>query len=167
MTRCTAPLLVVTLSMSLACGGGEESAIRERIGTIAETLSVAADEGDLGRVARLAALRTVFAPDVRVSTGGAARPGAQVPAEIVGRDAMLGLIGRWVPPPGGVEVEFVDVQVTLDESGAIAQVYCTAKATSGTDAQPVVDARELTVGFSKIDGDWVITSVRPEETLSR
>ena len=159
--------LVVMLSMSFACGGGEEGAIRKRIETIAETLSVPANEGELGRVARIAALRNVFATDVVVSTGGSGRPGAQIPAEIVGRDAMLGLVGRWAPPSGGVEVEFVDVQVTLDAGGTTAQVYGTAKATSGTDERPVVDARELTVGFAKIDGDWVITSVRPEETLSR
>jgi hypothetical protein len=159
--------LILLLTMTVACGRGEEGAIRDQIETLAETLSVPANEAELGRVARIAALRKAFAPDVRVAIGGSASPGAQVQPEIVGRDAMLGLVGRWVPPPGGVEVEFVDVQVTLDESGTNAQVYGTARATSGTDERPVVDARELTVGFSKIDGDWVITSVRPEETLSR
>ena len=160
-------LLVVLLTMTVACGRSEEGAIKEQIETIAETLSAPANEGDLSRLARIAALRKVFAPDVRVSLGGAAAPGAQAAPEVVGRDAMLGLVGRWAPPSGGVQVEFVDVQVTLDESRTTAQVYGTAKATSGTDDRPVVDARELTVGFAKIDGDWVITSVRPEETLKR
>src|SRR5262245_41201362 len=95
-------LLVVMLSVSFACGGGEEGAIKNRIEAIAEMLSVPASEGELGRLARVAALRNVFATDVVVSTGGSARPGAQIPAEIVGRDAMLGFVGRWSPPAGGV-----------------------------------------------------------------
>jgi hypothetical protein len=128
---------------------------------------VPANDGDLGRLARIASLRNALAPDVQVSSGVSPRPGAQIPSEISGRDAVLALVGRWTPPPGGVTVEFVDLQVTLDASRANAQVYCTAKLTSGTAEQPLVDARELTIGVARIDGDWLITSIRPEETLSR
>jgi hypothetical protein len=95
------------------------------------------------------------------------RPGAEIPQELVGRDAVLALAGRWAPPAGGVTIEFVDMQVTLDASRASAQVYCTARISSGPDDRPVVDARELTIGFSKIDGSWLLASVRPEDTLVR
>ncbi len=158
-------ILIAVLTMTTACGGGEEGAIKKQIESIAEILSVPAAEGELGRVARIAALRKVFAENLRVSIGGSAP--AQVPPDIVGRDAVLALLGRWTPPVGGFELEFVDLQVTVDPGGATAQVCGTARATSGTNDPPDVDARELTVGFAKIDGDWVITSVRPEETLTR
>ena len=150
-----------------ACAPSEERAIRNQLSDIAETLSVPANDGDLGRLARVASLRNALAPDVQVLTGVTLRPGAQIPSEISGRDGVLALVGRWSPPPGGLTVEFVDMQVTLDDSRTSAQVYCTAKLTSGTAEPPVVDARELTVGFSLIDGEWLITSIRPEETLSR
>lgn len=159
--------LALVLTLAAGCGFREEDAIKDRLAEIAGSLSVPENDGELGRIARIAALSRAFAPDVRVSTGVSPRPGAQIPPEIVGRESLLALAGRWIPPPGGLVVEFVDVQVTLDDSRATASVYCTARMTSGRDEQPVVDARELTVGFSKIDGEWLVTSVRPEETLSR
>jgi hypothetical protein len=157
----------IILMAALGCGDSDERAIRNQLSTIAEALTVPANDGELGRVARIAAVRNVLAPDITVSTGVPARPGAQIQPELVGRDAVLALAARWVPPPGGVTVEFVDVQVTLDDSRVNAQVYCTARVSSGPEDRPLVDARELTVGFTKIDGTWLIASVRPEETLVR
>jgi hypothetical protein len=150
-----------------ACAPGEERAIRNQLSDIAETLSVPANDGDLGRLSRIASLRKALAPDVQVTTGVSARSGAPLPSEISGRDGVLAFVGRWSPPPAGVTVEFVDVQVTLDDSRMNAQVYCTVQVMSGTAEKPVVDARELTIGFSRIDGEWLMTSIRPEETLSR
>ena len=159
--------LGIILAAVTGCGDGDERAIRNQMSAVAEALTVPSNDGELGRVARIAAVRNVLAPDISVSTGVTARPGAEVPPELIGRDAVLALAGRWVPPPGGVTVEFVDVQVTVDDSRVNAQVYCTARVSSGPEERPIVDARELTVGFSKIDGTWLITSVRPEETLVR
>jgi hypothetical protein len=156
----------VLMVLAAACGDSEERAIRSRMSAMAETLTVPEGEGELGRVARVAALRSVLAPDVRISITSA-RPGSPGSADLAGRDAVLAFVGRWAPPAGGVDVEFVDVQVTLDDAGTTATVYCTAKAASGSDDRPIVDARELTIGFAKIDGAWLITSVRPEDTLVR
>ena len=160
-------LFGVVVAIAVACGDNDERAIRNQMSAIAESLSVPANDGELGRIARIAALRNVLAPDIAVSTGASSRPVAEVPPELVGRDAVLALAGRWVPPGGGVTIEFVDVQVTLDASRATAQVYCTARISSGPDERPVVDARELTIGFSRIDGSWLVASVRPEDTLVR
>jgi hypothetical protein len=85
--------------------------------SLAETLTVPEGEGELGRVARVAALRSALAPDVRVSIAGA-RPGSPNADGLAGRDAVLALVGRWSPPAGGVDIDFVDVQVTLGEDGA-------------------------------------------------
>jgi hypothetical protein len=160
-------VLGVILTAASGCGDSDERAITNQLSAIAEALTVPANDGELGRVARIAAVRHVLAPDITVSTAVTSRPGAEYPSELVGRDAVLALAGRWVPPRGGVTVEFVDMQVTLDDSRVSAQVYCTARVSSGPEERPLVDARELTVGFTKIDGTWLITSVRPEETLVR
>ena len=157
----------IILAAAIGCGDSDERAIKNQMSAIADSLSVPANDGELGRIARIAVVRNVLAPDITVSMGATARPGTQVQSELVGRDAVLALAGRWVPPPGGVTVEFVDMQVTLDDSRANAQVYCTARVSSGPEERPLVDARELTLGFSRIDGTWLITSVRPEETLVR
>lgn len=154
-------------AIAIGCSSSDERAIKDQMAAIAKALTVPANEGELGRVARIASLRNVLAQDIQVSTGVSPRTGAQIPPEIVGRDAVLALAARWAPPTGGVTVEFVDIQVTRDGNGVVAQVYCTAQASSGPPERPVVDARELTVGFSKIDGEWRVTSVRPEDTLTR
>src|SRR5512134_3438871 len=154
--------LGIVLAAAIGCGDSDERAIENQMSALAEALTLPANDGERGRFGRSAAVRNVLAPDITVSTGVTARPGGQVPPEVVGRDAVLALAGRWVPPPGGVTVEFVDVQLTVDDSRVNAQVYCTARVSSGPKEQPLVDARELTVGFSKIDGTWLITSVRPE-----
>jgi hypothetical protein len=159
-------LAVVIVAFAVGCGDTDERAIRNQMSAVAESLTVPENDGELGRVARIATLRNLLAPDIAVSTG-APRPGAEVPPELVGRDAVLALAGRWVPPAGGVTIEFVDMQVTMDAGRSTAQVYCTARISSGPDDRPLVDARELTIGFARIDGSWLIASVRPEDTLVR
>src|SRR2546428_4949366 len=80
-----------------------ERAVKSRLRALAATLSVPAHDGDLGRVTRLTQLRHYFADEVRL------RAGASGP-EIASRDALLGMIGAFTPPPGGWTIEFVDVQ---------------------------------------------------------
>lgn len=162
-----AVFVLIIQAAAIGCGDSDERAIRNQMSAIAESLTVPSNDGELGRIARIAALRTVLAPQITVSTGTSDRSGAQIRSELVGRDAVLALVGRWAPPAGGVTIEFVDTQVTVDANRVNAQVYCTARISSGPEDRPVVDAREITIGFSKIDGSWLIASVRPEETLMR
>jgi hypothetical protein len=163
---------ILAIALGYRWWASDERAIRHQMSAIAQSLTVPAHEGSLGAITRLGSLRKALASDIRVlaSASSAAIPGvgAQPPDEIVGRDMVLALVGRWIPPPGGTTVEFVDVQLTVDAGQPTAQVYCTAKVTSrGTGEQPTVDARELTAGFAKVEGTWIVTWVRPEETLVR
>ena len=159
--------VALVLLSTAACGDRDERAIRKQMSVIEESLTVPPHDGELGRLGRIARLRNAMAPDIQVSTGVASRPGGRIPSEVIGRDGVLALAGRWVPPAGGLTVEFVDTQVTVHDSRARAQVYCTAKVTSGPPEQPVVDARELMISFAKLDGAWVVSAVRPEDTLVR
>ncbi len=164
---CRMGVLVAIALLVPGCGNSDVRAIEDQLSAIEKALTVPGSEGELGRVARVASLRNAFAENIQVSTGATAAPAAQIPPELIGRDAVLALAARWAPPAGGVTVEFVDAQITLDPSNVTAQVYCTVQATSGPPERPLVDARELTVGFSKIDGEWLVSSVRPEATLAR
>lgn len=138
----------------------DERAIRSRLGGLADTLSMPANTTDIARVTRLAGLRKYFADDVHVRFGG---------QEVTSRDSLLALVSGWAPPPGGVTVEFVDVQVTVDPDGASAHAYLTAKVT-GRDArtgEPTIDAREANVTMARRDGDWVLSSAESEDTLQK
>ena len=155
--------LVVLAAAALAAWHwffSDERAIRSRLGGLADTLSMPANTTDIARVTRLAGLRRYFADDVHVRLGG---------QEVTSRDSLLALVSGWVPPPGGVTVEFVDVQVTVDPDGAAAHVYLTAKVT-GQDArtgETTIDAREANLTMSRREGDWVLSSAESEETLRK
>ena len=137
-------------------------AIKRQLGELAATLSVPAESGgNMDRLARVARLRTYFAPDVHVSAG-------QGRIELTSRDALLGAVAAWSPPAGGWNVSFVDVQISLD-SDTTARAYMTVEITSShpQTGQTAYDAREVRVGMAKQDGVWVITTAEPVETLQR
>jgi hypothetical protein len=128
---------------------------------VAATLSVPAGDSEAVRVTRLAQLRRYFAEDIHV------RAGASGP-EISSRDLILAAIAGWTPSAGGRDVQFVDVQITVD-SDTSARAYLTVEVTSpdGQARRPTVDAREANVLLAKRNGEWVITSAESKETLTR
>ena len=162
-------LAVVAIASAIAYRWwmSDERAIRNQMSAVAESLTVQINERELTRMTRIASLRKALAADIQVVGGAsAAAPGNMpVPQALVSRDAVLALLGRW-NPAGGATVEFVDVQVSVDDDRAEATVYCTGKITSAPPGQSTIDARELIVAFAKPEGEWVVTSVRVEETLT-
>src|SRR5215204_6071415 len=100
-TRRTAGLMAVAVIM-VGCGGGDERAIKKQMTAIATALTVPANDGELGRITRIASLRNALPQDIQVSTGVSSRPGARIPPEVVGRDAVLALAARWALPATGV-----------------------------------------------------------------
>jgi hypothetical protein len=89
--------------------------------------------------------------------------------EVATRDALLAMLGRWRPPPGGAVVEFVDAEVTLAQDRRSAEVSLTATVSSrdARTGEPIVDAREARVALAKRDGEWVLTLVESADTLER
>jgi hypothetical protein len=133
--------------------------IKRQLGELAATLSVAEDSSrDVERLARIARLQQYFAPDVQVTLGGPARV-------LTSRTALLGAVSSW-NPPGGANVSFVDVQVTLD-SASTAHAYMTVEVESRAPAtgQLAFDTREALVEMAKRDGAWVITAAEPTEAV--
>ena len=75
-------------------------AVKRRLGELAATLSVPANETDLRRVTRLAQLRGYLADNIHV------RAGRSQP-EPSSRDAVMVAVGG-LPPPAGWTVDFVE-----------------------------------------------------------
>jgi hypothetical protein len=155
-----AALIVAALVLAYRWWTGDERAIRKQLSSIAESLTIAPNEGSLGPVTRVAMLRKTLAPDVRVSAGPASGGDASAGAHsLVGRDAVLGAASQWARP-GGVTVDFVNVRVEVSDDGATARVSCTATLTSpGASGAPTVDARDVKIDFTRIEGAWLVSSV--------
>jgi len=151
--------LMVLAAMAFLLWPNDERVVRRRLNAVARTLTVPANDSELGRVSRAAQLRHYLAEDIRL------RNGAQ---EIVSRDALLGFLVVFTPPPGGYTVNFVDTHVTVAADGQTARADTDVKITSrDTSGKPAVDAREVTVEVAKRQGEWVITAAQTKETLRR
>ena len=80
--------------------------VKARLGDIAAAVSLPQNEQEIDRIARLARLRSFATSDLRMKVGTTG-------ADLTSRDAVLGAIGALTPPPGGWNVDFVDVDVRV------------------------------------------------------
>ena len=135
-------------------------AVKQRLGELAAVASVPADEPDLDRLSRPARVRAFFADNARVRLSAAR-------LAVESRDSLAAAITAWSPPPGGVTLAFVDVQVNVD-SASTARAYMTVEVTTRdkTTGQPSFENHEAKVALAKRDGVWLITSAEPNETPS-
>ena len=129
----------------------DERDIRRHLSNLAEALSFPLAESTEERITRLAVLREYFDPNVRVQLDD---------RNFTTRDEIIELLTRYQPPPGGVNVEFVNIAVALADDHETANVTLTAKMSS-TDNQGVstLDERAADVMMRKVDDDWVIANV--------
>jgi hypothetical protein len=126
-------------------------AVKRRLGDVAAVLSIPAEDTDIGRVTRVAQLRRYLADDIHVRAGASAQA-------VTSRDVVLGIVAAFIPPPGGWDVGFADVQVTV-ESESTARADLSIEITTRTpQGQPSMDAQDAAVVLAKRDGEWVITS---------
>lgn len=126
-------------------------AMKRRLGEIAATLSVPAPDSDIARIERLAQLRNFLADDVRVEIRGA--------QPIETRDAVLAIVGGFRPAPGGIDVNFIDTQVSV-ESAAQGRAYLTVEVTTPDrqTGERTVDRRDAMVTLARRADQWVVTS---------
>ena len=137
-----------------------QRAIKRQLSNLAAALSAPPEgRGDMDRLARVASLRNYLAPDVHVKTGPSG-------LELTSRDALLDAVAAWTASASGWNVDFVDVQITLD-SDATARAYMTVEITTRDPrtGKPGVEAREAIFGMAEREGSWVITNAEPAETL--
>jgi hypothetical protein len=131
-------------------------AVKRRLGEVAATLSMPANETQVATVTRLARLRRFLADDVRVRAAGTSR-------ELKSRDEAVAVVASWKPSPNGWDVHFADLHITL-ESKEAARVYLTAELTTpDPQGHPAVDTRDATVALALRDGEWVVTEAEIKE----
>lgn len=132
-------------------------AVQRRLSEIAATLSMHDNEAPLARAARASHLRKYLADDVRIKTAA---------GEVASREQIVGVIAAFAPPPGGWNVQFVDVQVRVDHStNADADAYLTVEL-NGRDertGQPTVDRRDAAVTMKKVNGDWLVATAETKQ----
>src|SRR5262245_35688109 len=103
--------LVAAILLALMVAGigyrywpGDERVIRRHLSNLAEALSFPLAESEEERLTRVAVLREYFATDVRVIFDD---------RELSSRDEIINLLSRYQPPPGGVNVEFVNIVIMV------------------------------------------------------
>jgi len=136
-------------------------AVKRQLGRLAATLSVPPNEADVARIARIAQLRRYFANDVRLTVG-------KGDIDITSRDALLAAAAARRAPANGWDVQFVDVQVTVDSSEA-ARAYMTVEVRSedARAGERSLDAREARLTLANRNGEWVITTAESPQPLTR
>jgi hypothetical protein len=138
----------------------DEAQIRALLDRVGDTLSSAASEGDVARLARVASLREELAPNVTVDAGPPFK-------RVTGREALIGALARMRGTLRNVEVTFPDVSVAVapDRQTAVAVVAAEAQFEDAGGRRN--DARELDVEFARTDGRWVIAAVTGVSPLRR
>ena len=124
----------------------DERAIRMRLRELAETATLVQAEQSVARFGLAVSIGRFFTPDVTIDLGAPFQT-------IHGRDVVAVLVAAAPVPPRGMRVEFVDVQVWIGADRQSAVGYLTATgAVSDPTGENFMDARELEMGFRKMDG---------------
>lgn len=151
MAAAVAALLTV---VPPACARSDEDRIRGQLDEVAQIVSVEDRETPLIRQARASRLVTYLTADADVDVGAPFSP-------VAGRDAVARVAAAVRVPAGGMSVEFRDVRMTVDDPTRRALASATAVVTAGADVGgELLQARELEMVFSEIDGQWLIAQVR-------
>ena len=149
-------LAVMVAAVGYRYWPSDERSIRRHLSNLAEALSFPLSEGTEERLTRIAVLREYFDPNVHIQLDD---------REITSRDEIIELLSRVQPPPGGLNVEFVNITITMAPDQESAAVGLTAKLSS-TNEKGVssLDERVADVTMRKVDDDWVISSavLRPK-----
>jgi hypothetical protein len=145
----------------------DEAQIQAVLARIAASLDNRGAESDQGRtgpgvagLGRLAALQNEFAADVSVDAGP--------PFDrLQGRQAVVSAAARVHMAVRNLTLSFPDVSITVANDRQTANAAVTARAEFDGREGRAVDARELTLQFSRHDGRWLIASVTMVQALER
>jgi len=134
----------------------DERSIRRHLSNLAEALSFPLVESNEERLTRVEVLREYFAPDVHVQVDG---------RDLTSRDDVIHTVTQYQPPPGGLQVEFVNLLITIADDHQSATVTFTAKA-SWSEANGVskLEERVADITMRQADGDWLISTANLRPT---
>ena len=139
---------------------GAEQQIRRQIGELQEVVSFRASDGNLALLADMRRLGSMFVENasVRVDVPGGLR------GTLTGRDNIMQAAGAARQAVGALNVEFLDIVVTLAGDGRTAVVEATAKARQQGSQELWI--QELRFHFVRTEDGWQIRSVETVRTLT-
>lgn len=136
-----------------------ENAVRKCLTQAAQSASVAGKEGQIARFSRAESFASHFTADVEINI--------DIPGEysqvIQGRDELLRLAALARGMGATIQVELVDLSVSIDPGGQSAEAHFTGKAKIGNDRS--VQAQELRAQLVKVNRDWLIRHIETVRTL--
>jgi len=88
--------------------------------------------------------------------------------DIPSREVLLAAVASMRPPASGWDVQFVDVQVTVD-SDVEARAFMTVEVRSedARAGERSLDAREARLTLVNQNGDWIVTTAESPQSLTR
>lgn len=126
--------------------------VKRRLGEIAGLLSVPENEAEIDRAARLSRLRSYLANDVQVETGSRI---------LTTSGTIAGILSSVRPPKGGLDIQFVDVQVAIDSpTEAHAGLMLELNTHSPRTGEWVAEQHETIASLEKHNGEWVVVKAR-------
>jgi hypothetical protein len=138
---------------------GDRRQIQRQIDALSEVASVSPAETGIERLARASRLGAFFTDDVMIRT-------SQSEASFVGgRQAVMALAGQTAAAYGPMSVEFADVQIGITDPSTAA-VYVTATITGNRPQGGLLETREVSATFKKVNGEWLISQaevLRPQD----
>jgi len=139
---------------------GPQKLIHAQLRQLAEQVSFPAAESDLARLGKIASLTRFTTPEVEVKL--AFRDFSQR-GMITHEMIQAGVASLRQNAPGGLKVEFLDVNVTLAPSKEFATAELTMKATTPGDTE--LNVQEMKFALHKTNDLWLIYRVETVRTL--
>src|SRR5262245_53328046 len=139
---------------------GPEKVIRSRLLDLAKTLSFQKGEGNISKIAHMQRFSDFFTPDVVVS----ADIRGYAPITIDGRDELVQRLQAARQFGPGVQVELLDINVTLSPDKQSAVANLTGKATISGERD--FSVHEFNFMLKKVDGKWLIYRIETVKTLT-
>ncbi len=138
---------------------GPEEVIRRQLNDLSKAACSSPNQTPFASLYNAQKLAAFFTTDVEISVDV---PGQSL-RNLSGRDQLVPAVaGAW-NLAGGLQVEFLDVNVALAPDEQSATVSLTAKGRIGGDANPSIE--ELKCLFKKTDDGWLIQRVETVKTL--
>ncbi len=137
-----------------------EKIVRQRLATVAQRASFAADEGVLARLAHAESLADCFSTNVEINLDVPGR----IQHTILGRDEITQAATAARATVNSLNVKFLDVDVTIGPDKRSAVADFTVEARVGGDQDLIVQQMKFTL--QKFDSQWLITHVETIRTLS-
>lgn len=137
----------------------EEDRIRNRLHDLADVVSTMQHKRDAARLLHIAELQQFFTHNVTVQVKN------DLP-KVNGRDKLLKMAHIAYQQEPGLTVAFTDISVAHEDGTQQALVHTTVVVTGvHSDKARSVDAQELEMDFTKLDGEWLIEAIQSIEVM--